>query len=216
MKPSAPVIILIAIAAAALFVATRGADGTAEPEPPFRTDRDRSDPFALRVEDLMQDGTPAAIAEEIALREFDDGMGTACLTHTVALLYCVDGKLNRVLKRLHSSCLEALGGTSGCTPLVCPPGWTGPTPWPTVMPCPAPLVPMVDTMVDWNCAGLPSSVGCVWMFPTSTTPSWTPCDGILGCSCFPLLVTDCAALTIECRNPSNPRNSEGECPDCGN
>jgi hypothetical protein len=94
------------------------------------------------------------------------------------------------------------------------PAQQGPAPCP-LMTCPSPKVPMVDTVVDWQCAGLPSAVDCVWMYPVSTAPSWTPCTGILDCDCFPMLAVDCASLVVECRNPASPRNAEGECPDCG-
>ena len=211
--------VIVAISLAGLvglgfILGTPGADGTTPPEPPFRTDRDRSDAYALRLEALLAEGNPPAVAEEIARREFDDGTGTECLTHKIVLYYCANGSLTRVLKRINSSCLEAVGAIAGCTPLVCPPGWAPPAPCP-LMPCPSPKVPMVDTVVDWQCAGLPSSVDCVWMYPVSTAPSWTPCTGILECDCFPLLAVDCASLVVECRNPASPRNAQGECPDCG-
>ena len=187
-------------------------------DPPVRTDRERCDPFALRVEDLVAEGQTREIAEEIAAQEFSDGSGVDCLTHTIAVYYCVNGQINRVLRRVNSLCLESFGGSSGCTPLVCPPGWAAPDPCP-LMVCPAPKVPMLETPINWACAGLPSSVDCVWLFPTSTTPSWTPCSGvpgtgILNCDCFPGLLEDCTSLTVACRNPASPRNSEGECPDC--
>jgi hypothetical protein len=204
----------LAVAVILAALAGRRAGSMPIDDLPFRTDRDRSDAYALRIEDLIEEGTPAAVAEDIAPAEFDDGTGTECLTHTIVLYYCFDGQVTRVLKRINSACLEAIGGTAGCTPLVCPPGWAPPAPCP-LMPCPAPKVPMLDTLVDPTCAGLPSSVLCLWMYPASTAPSWTPCMGILGCGCFPDIASDCAGLVIECRNPASPRNAEGECPDCG-
>ena len=204
------------LALAVVLAALSGQRAESAPagDPPFRTDRNRSDAYALRIEELLGEGTPASIAEDIARVEFDDGTGTECLTHTIALYYCIDGQVTRVLKRINSACLEAIGATPGCTPLVCPPGWAPPAPCP-LMPCAAPKVPMADTLVDPTCAGLPGSVLCVWMYPLATTPSWTPCTGILGCGCFPEIASDCAGLTIECRNPASPRNADGECPDCG-
>ena len=50
-------------------------DGSPPAEPPVRTDRERCDPFALRVEDLVAAGHPQSVAEEIAAGEFDDGSG---------------------------------------------------------------------------------------------------------------------------------------------
>ena len=193
-------------------------DGSPPAEPPVRTDRERCDPFALRVEDLVAAGHPQSVAEEIAAGEFDDGSGVDCLTHTVVIYYCVNGQVNRVLRRVNSLCLESFGGSSGCTPLVCPPGWAAPDPCP-LMSCPAPSVPMLEARINWACAGLPSSVSCVWLYPTSTTPTWTPCSGvpgtgILNCECFPGMLDDCTELRVECRNPASPRNAEGECPDC--
>jgi hypothetical protein len=193
-------------------------DGSPPAEPPVRTDRERCDPFALRVEDLVAAGHPQSVAEEIAAGEFDDGSGVDCLTHTVVIYYCVNGQVNRVLRRVNSLCLESFGGSSGCTPLVCPPGWAAPDPCP-LMSCPAPKVPMLETRISWACAGLPSSVSCVWLYPTSTTPTWTPCSGvpgtgILNCDCFPGMLDDCTELSVECRNPASPRHAGGACPDC--
>ena len=214
MKRAILTLALLGLAATAFVLVGPNAESVPMSDPPFRTDRDRSDAYALRIEELLANGTPADTAELIAHTEFDDGSGVDCLTHTIAIFYCVDGQLARVLKRINSACLEAPGAESGCTPLVCPPGWAPPAPCP-LMQCNPPKVPMLDTFADWTCAGLPSSVDCVWMYPISTTPSWTPCTGILGCDCFPEIATNCANLTIECRNPASPRNSEGECPDCG-
>ena len=74
--------VIVAISVAGLvglgfILGTPGADGTTPPEPPFRTDRDHSDAYALRLEALLEEGNPPAVAEEIARSQLN-GIKAAC------------------------------------------------------------------------------------------------------------------------------------------
>lgn len=173
----------------------------------------RSDPFAKRVEQLVAEGMPREAAEGQARAELLPEGATECLAYTFVVIWCEDGVLKRAYKRVESNCIDEIASTSGCTPLTCPPGWAPPAPCPLPA-CPAPRVPMWDTLVNPTCAGLPGTVGCVWMYPTAPTPSWGPCGGVLTCACFPELDGSCQTLFIECRNPAAPKQEGDPCPDC--
>lgn len=175
--------------------------------------RQHSDEFALRVEELVADGTPRTAAEELARGELLAEGSTECLAYPFCLIWCEGGSIRRAYKRIDSNCIDDIATTQGCTPLTCPPGWAPPAPCPLPT-CTAPQVPMWDTIVDPNCAGLPTSVSCVWMHPTSTTPAWGPCPGVLKCDCFPEIEFACQSLVVECRNPAAPCQEGDLCPNC--
>ena len=172
----------------------------------------RSDPFARRVEELVAQGAARDAAESQAREELLPEGSTECLGYTFVVIWCEDGVPKRAYKRITSNCIDEIASTAGCTALTCPPGWAPPAPCPLPS-CPPPRIPMWDTAVDPVCAGLPATVGAVWMYPTAPTPSWGPCEGLLGCSCFPELDTSCATLVIECRNPAAPMQIGDPCPD---
>lgn len=173
----------------------------------------RSDPFAKRVEELVAQGTVRDAAESQARGELVPQGADECLAYTFVVIWCEDGVLKRAYKRIASNCIDKMASTAGCTLLTCPPGWSPPAPCPLPS-CPSPRIPMWDTAVNAACAGLPPAVGCVWMYPTAPTPSWGPCEGLLGCNCSPELDTSCATLVIECRNPSALIEVGDLCPDC--
>jgi len=199
-------------AAASLLFAFGLCTAAGRGAPPI-LDRVHSDPFALRVEELVQDGTPREVAVEQARIELHLDDEIFCLGFTFVVMWCEGGSVPRAYKRINADCLDAMAATRGVTPLTLPVGWAPPmlSPLPT---CPAPQVPMWDTSVLPSCAGLPLGVQCLWMYPTSPTPSWGPCTELLGCDCFPELAVTPAALVIECRDPSAPSQAGDPCPNC--
>ncbi len=175
--------------------------------------RQHSDLFALRVEELVADGTPRTVAEEQARTELVAEGETECLAYTFVVVWCEGGSIRRAYKRIDSTCIDNIAEASGCVPLTCPPGWAPPAPCPLPA-CPSPQVPMWDTLVVPTCAKLPASVNCVWMYPVSPSPTWGPCSDVLKCECFPELEFSCQTLAVECRNPQAPRQVGDLCPNC--
>jgi len=198
--------------------------GSAPPTPPGALDdpnqptvvRDvqRSHPFSVRVENLMAGGMSAEEARAQALQELGTPGGPDCLVYEIEVLYCTgNGSIARLRKLISSKCLDDMWGRPGCTPLTCPPGWSPPQPC-QLSPCQNGWQrPMWDTAIDASCFGLPSSVTCAWIYPTTTVPFWGPCDGLVDCSCLPELA-NCTTLTVECRNPSRPAQVGDPCPNC--
>jgi hypothetical protein len=184
-------------------------------QPAVIHDSSRSDPFCVRVEELMADGLPRAAAVAQASREVVPEDGEECLYYALSILYSDDtGKVHRFSVRINAKCLDDMWTTPGCTPLTCPPGVVPPAPCNLPACTTAGQVPMWDTTIDPVCFGLPTSVTCAWIYPQTTTPEWGPCEKILDtCVCFPEFAT-CAGLAIECRNPVAPKRANDPCPNC--
>lgn len=199
-------------AAASLLLAFGLCTAAGRGDPPI-LDRVHSDPFALRVEELVLDGTPREVAVEQARIELHLVDEDFCLCFIFEVRWCASDGIHRAYKLINASCLDAMEATPGVTPLTLPAGWAPPmlSPLPT---CPAPQVPMWDTFVNPSCAGLPMSVQCVWMYPTSPTRSSGPCTQLLGCECFPTFAENPTALVVECRDPAAPSQEGDPCPNC--
>ena len=206
---------------------TPPAGETVPGQPAVIHDITRTDPFCLRVERLMADGMPRAAAVAQASSEFaaenagenaGENLGRnqeECLYNELTVLYCnAEGKIHRFQIRLNSKCVDDMWAVPGCTPLTCPPGVVPPAPCNLPTCASSGNVPMWDTTINPACFGLPATVTCAWVYPSTTTPEWGPCEKIIvDCSCFPEFAS-CVGLSIECRNPAAPKQANDPCPNC--
>ena len=173
-----------------------------------------SDPFCVRVEQLVDGGATLIDAESQALQELVGDDAESCLGYTIEIMYCdSNGMVTRFRKTINAKCLDQLW-LSGCIPLTCPPGHVEGEPC-VLTPCPLGRRPMWDTEITPECFGLPATILCAWVYPVSTHSRWVPCNGILAtCDCFPEFTPPCTSLTVECRNPASPALPGDSCPNC--
>jgi hypothetical protein len=100
------------------------------PRTPPELDRVHSDPFALRVEELVQGGTPREVAVEQARIELHLEDETFCLGFIFEVRWCASDGVHRAYKRINASCIDAMAAMPGVTPLTYPLYWAPPTPSP--------------------------------------------------------------------------------------